>query len=402
MNTTGYYIPNTDGRAIACIILEVARPGRFFLSVQEEANKEHYIVRGYPIPGTRHHGEYVINLKGVKAVGSEVRDDTITWREHLLRSRHRIQNLSAIGFVGAGNLTMNPEFIGFSQGVVYYAGIQSFQRRFPCLLSSQQGVVFSHVPCSPTQPVNSDGISGPHLVRSGQSVSFNDLAHMASEGKFYDLRHVIQFPSIDWGEHGFLGMKPMPRIDIGLEHFWNEGELDGNAVAQAMRGNRIEFDVEPYVSEFPPAGEAIGLDRLCSAMTMNGYVESDQPGAPGEWKVASDRIEVCFYQGIYNHSVLGTAENGNLVWLGLTSRGGKEGMTLLDTARLAANHMTDAILIDNGGDVMCRLANNWIAASIHGRERIRAILMLTGHHNLATYETYRFEARPISQLRAPE
>lgn len=341
-----------------------------------------------------------MNLDGKKTTSPHIRDDTISWKEHLLRSRSRIQGQHVIGFVGTGNVTMNPEFIGFSNGKVYYVRTQSFERRFPTLLSTRQGVVFQHVQCSPSRSFGSEGLVGPQLVSDGQAITNSDLSQMTSEGAFYDLRHVIQFPCIRWNGGGLPGATiPPPSIDIGLERFWRDGEIDQEATVRAIRGDSIELDIEPYLANFPPAGEAIGLNRLRTSMAMHGYVQTDHPQSPGEWKLASDRIEVIYYQGIYNHSLLGTSAGGDLVWLGITSHGGQAGMTLLDTARLAADCMTDGILVDNGGDVMCRLANEWVVPSIHGREKIRAILVLMGSKNSATHDTYHVKVRPISHLR---
>ncbi len=134
-------------------------------------------------------------------------------------------------------------------------------------------------------------------------------------------------------------------------------------------------------------------------MTVQGHVETERPQARGEWRLAHDRIEIVFYLGIYTHSVLGMGENTGLVWLGLASQGGRKGMTLLDTARLAAEYMTDAILVDNGGDVMCRLDDAWLMPSVYGRERIRGVLLLTGDRPAVRHESHRVGVCPITQQR---
>jgi hypothetical protein len=92
-------------------------------------------------------------------------------------------------------------------------------------------------------------------------------------------------------------------------------------------------------------------------------------------------------------------EDSALVWLGLSSQGGRTGLTLLDTAQLAADYMTDAILVDNGGDVMCRLDDSWLVPSAYERERIRGLLLLKGDRGAARYESHPVGVCPITEQR---
>jgi len=399
LDIVAYNRPDVACTAARYTVVKVPAKAHFLVSAQAEADRDHYIVRGRPIPGTAFHGEYVVNLAGVPVTGRHIRDDTIDWREHLRRSCSRTQEGSLVGFVGAGNLTMNPQFIGFSQGQVYCVRLQSFDRAFPFVLSDQEGVRFEQVRCSPDDPPRGDGISGPQLVREGKPLNLDELARMASEGQFYDLRHAIQFPHITWESQGGSGMASPPPIDVGLERFWRDGMLDPQAVTSAILGEPVEIPLQPYVEVFPPAGQPIGLDRLTATLNAQGYVEANRPQARGEWNLAHDRIQVVFYLGIYNHSLLGMGEDSALVWLGLSSQGGRTGLTLLDTAQLAADYMTDAILVDNGGDVMCRLDDSWLVPSAYERERIRGLLLLKGDRGAARYESHPVGVCPITEQR---
>ena len=396
MEVTGYYRPDAGQGVVLRTVLTVPQGTRFTVSVQAEANRDHHIVRGQPIPGTSLHGEFVVNLGGVPVTGQRIRDDTIDWREHLRRFSPRVGTGSLMGFVGAGNLTMNPEFIGFSRGTTYYVAGQRFDHLLPCLLSGPEGARFDRVRISPEAPPPADGISGPQLVRAGKPLTLGRLARMASEGEFYDLRHVIQFPHIAWGAQG-ARKRALPSVDVGLERFWRDGMLDPQAVAAAVRGEPVEIALEPYVEVFPPAGEPIGVDRLRATLDTQGYIQVTRPRARGEWRLAQDRIEVVFYLGIYNHSVLGVGADAALRWLGFSSQGGRTGLTLLDTAQLAADYMTDAILVDNGGDVMCRLDDSWLLPSPYGRERIRGLLLLEGDRRSVHHETHSLETIPLTR-----
>lgn len=377
------------------MVVRLPRASELSLSVQETANRHHSIVRGQTIPGTPFCGEYAVDLAGVPVVGSHIRDDTLAWGEHLARAEERNGGRKATGFFGAGNLTMNPEYVGFSRGTLYCVDGQRFDRLFPSLVFDGEGVSFQRARLDPSSvPSEKDGLSGPQLVSDGKPVDFATLVSMAQEGYFYDLRHVLQFPSIFWPEEEGLS------IDIGLERFWKGGELDRAAVGSALRGEVLEVNLRSYTDPAPRYGKAFGISLLRDVLTSQGYAEARPPQSPGEFQLGEDEtLRIRFFPGIYNHSLLGVDSARDLVWLGMVGLGNRVGLTMLDTARLASDLMTNAILVDNGGDVMCWLDRRWVLPSSYGRERTRGLVLLHGDPARASVQREDLPIRPLGDLR---
>jgi len=375
VTTRGYRRPDVDWDDMGYAILSLDPASTLWLSVQADANIDHSIVRASPIPGTAFCGEYLIDISGAMRTGNRIREETWTIARHLAQARGARPGIEeqSLGFVGAGNLTMNPQYVAFSDGELYCVRGQRFDREFSCLMLGGTGATLRRLRLDPHAVPAGSGIAGPALVRDGEGIHQDDLLKMAGKGEFYDLRHIIQFPMIFWPEEGSLRLQ----IDVGLERFWENGELRKDVIESALRGEPIDVDLSPYTAIAPRFGRAVGLPALRAALATQGYRGVRRPRDAGDVCIGEQELHICFYPGIYNHSLLGVRRDGAIVWLGIRGLGNRAGLTMVDAAALAARHMRDGILVDNGGDVMCRYGERWIIESSYGRDRIRALVFFT-------------------------
>jgi hypothetical protein len=227
-------------------------------------------------------------------------------------------------------------------------------------------------------------IQGPQLVENGKAISETQLIKLAVDGWFYDLRHILQFPFLAWPPG--RPRDERVEIDCGLETFWAGGQLTKERVREALSGAEIEIDLEPYLSmahDYVRAiggGRPVGIDPVEETLRAQGYSDRLPRGERGWFAIdrTANRLHMCLRKGVYNHSILGLTEDGELRWLGTAGLGGRVGVTMEQAAGLAAgNGLHNALLIDNGGDVMLNLRDEWVVRSGYGRSRIRGLLLFT-------------------------
>lgn len=233
----------------------------------------------------------MIDLSGHVRVGDQIRDETWTIEQHLSASqllRSKLNTLTS-GFVGAGNLTMNPEYLAFSDGCLFHIKGQHFERRFACLVFDSKGLIFRRMSLDPEHTPSGMGISGPALVENGLPASRNDIVQMAGKGLFYDLRHIIQFPVLDWPK----GKADYLHINVGLSHFWKAGSLQVEVVRSALRGEPIRIDLSAYSKPLSRYGHPIGIDTLRSTITHQGYREVDVARDLGEFSIRENCLTIC-------------------------------------------------------------------------------------------------------------
>lgn len=379
MTIHGYYRPRSElDEHPTCLEVEVLKfspESVFQLSVQPEANKNHSIIRGVPIPGTDFCGAYVIDLLGNQRSGSQIYDGTWTTQQHISKMTRSSESAGPpiLGFVGAGNITMNPGFVGLANNTLFYVRGQSFAHRFKCLEFGAKGATFRETLLDPDNPPSTVGLSGPMLVENGHPIQQEEIELLAASGQFYDLRHIIQFPSISWPRDA----EDRLHIHVGLNRFWKSGELQPDVVVSALRGAIMAVDLTPYTRNISQVGQVIGIDIVREELLRQGYRENSELDAIGDFHIKNHELLLRYFPGIYNHSIIGTDRSGYVVWLGIRGFGNSLGLTMTDTAVLAAEHMHNAILVDNGGDVMCRLREEWILPSAYDRNRIRALILFS-------------------------
>jgi hypothetical protein len=407
-------------------MVRIPRDGKVAVSVQEEASRDHYIVRNGTMPGTPFLGEYMRRVDGHTTFdGVAMRADTLSAHELLLRYRETHDDMEVMGFAGFGNVTMNPRFMAYIDGRLVYTRPDlddpdsSFERPNPSVIVRRNGAaVFGGVQFRLGRQIDKqklgiadrkwltgegalpgaegefqvvvDGevmtrddvvcvIQGPPLVAGGRPVEASDVGVMAQQGWFYDLRHIIRFPYVKLpGPPGVAALG----VDVGLERLWSGQGLNRQEVARALRGGIVSVPLEPYNDPNWPYvqtyGRPVGSPLVVETLGRQSYVDqgTQAPSGRDQFRLSGNALQIRYGEGIYNHSVLGLSRDGELLWLGLAGLGGRAGLTMAETATLAAlNGMENALLIDNGGDVMLNLRGEWVVRSGYNRTRIRGLLI---------------------------
>ena len=312
-----------------------------------------------------------------------------------------------LGFAGCGNVTMNPRFMAYVEGRLIYTEIDltdplsSFSKANPSIVVWEDGrpeyaeVQFILSPKAKAAPVSEAAkffsagakdftlrvngeertakeiryiLQGPLLVDAGRAKKPRSIIKMAANGWFYDLRHVIMFPRLqfpDWS------------ANVGLENMWNSGTLVSEEVRKALKGQVIEIELSPYQEALTRPGGGPWKQVLIDALHKALYAKSkSQLPNVGEYRFTRTKLRIAYRSGVYNHSLLGLTAGKELIWLGLAGLGNRLGVTMADTARLARlNGFQYAILVDNGGDVMLSVRDQFVLSSTYGRGHIRGLLL---------------------------
>jgi len=422
-NIHGRYRKDHPDRDLRLVLYQVPKELQLAVTFQQEQVGEHYIVRER-MDGAPFSGQYLRTLSGEVAVTpEEIRSETLSYHDQILRYHERHKDRHVMSFCGAGNITMNPRFVAYADGRLAYTDIdremEYLGKPVPGIVVTRGGraefhgeVAFSLSTRSrPRVRVSGKdrtrgtacAIQGPCLVRNGRPITDRTLSSMAQNGWFYDLRHVIQFPLVFWP----AGHPNRLEIDVGLETLWDTAgkvrSLNKARVKQALAGEVMEIDLSPYVSQrfsySRKYGGAVGIDAVKDTLNSQSYSASQAQSARGWYRIdrKQRKLFIRYHQGIYNHSILGmTKEDAEIRWLGLAGLGGRVGVTLVDAAKLAAaNGLHNAILIDNGGDVMFNHRGEWVLRSGYERTRIRGLLLLTARVGRSKIEQDRLPLDPV-------
>lgn len=370
------------------------------VSVQPSWNKSQGIVRGCKIKGVlvEDHICEVLDDEGrlirpseqtERIFGSQrMRAQVWTAERHLAVYREAHPSERVLAWVGNGNLLNNPHFVAFdgfsNPRRLYHLASETPHlgrsgRSYSCLVVrrpihaprvSIERVSFEYGCDDLPEIYSMDGrhitqevefaTYGQMIIEKGRCIEDTDLIRMVSDGEFYDLRHIFLFGRIETG--------PEQRLDVGLAGLWGaNGEIDTDAVEKAIRGEPIMSDV----SQFAP-------DLVHRAMRAKGYCNVANPRTVGEYSLNGGFIRVVLRRGIYPHNMIGIRKDGSLILVairgfsnrvGINVHGGAEIMRLLGAE--------NALLIDNGGDVMMCFDGELVLPSSEGqRERLRSIILL--------------------------
>jgi hypothetical protein len=289
-----------------------------------------------------------------------------TVEEHLenYRAGHPCERVLA--WTGNGNLLSNPYFVAWLSGQLFH--LRGEERRFAamrysCLAVRQAGqkcrVSIETFDLSKPLP---DGLMcftvGQRLVEGGKPIDTDGLVRLAEEQQFYDLRHLFLFGRIPRGEKRW--------IDAGLAAFWNNGEMDTAAVEGAIRGEPVTVDVSQF-----------GEQEVRDAMGAKDYVEVGEPKQPGQYSLGNGALKVVLLEGLYPHNMIGIRKDGTLFTAVVRGLSNRAGVTIRGAAQLMRSlGAADALLIDNGGDVMLSFDGEMVSGSAEGeRNKLRSILL---------------------------
>lgn len=251
---------------------------------------------------------------------------------HLDRFRRRHPEREPVAVTGCGNLGMNP-------GVVARLPQATLGHEGPCggwmSVEEDGGAMMVE---RGTVPVKGFIISGPRLVRGGRPAELQVRA-------FADPRHLLLFPYVDLGD----GL----RVDFGHDRFLGDPAL----CRRAVEGRPVRLELLEHL----PAGEAphaalrpvpVPRERLEEALAAKGYRAVARPEEPGTYRLDGDAVVMTWLPGIYPHHVLARRDDGRVLSVLVTGAGSRAGVHVRELCGdLAAAGITDALLMDNGGDV---------------------------------------------------
>jgi hypothetical protein len=443
-----YYVPSFGEENVEAVLLRLPADISFAVEFQEAASLDHFIIRHLPRDGTHLLGERIQLLDGRSAWGgADLRTDIPREQEMIEIFRNRHSDLCIRGVAGFANVTMNPAFFAWTRGK--FACTRPDLDRLSDVDSPFSGIVvgqdyvarFSNDIHFHGDAENARQLRlrigardlteearfvacGPQLVREGVALTADQLKASVLSQEWYDLRHVILFPQIHWPDPEWEKFDPMNEGDVlsinpGLEAFWrSDGTLNEDAIEAFFACEPVNVDLEAYTEVdaypyFKQYGRQIGVDRLLEAFEARGYRPTNGriPNF-GEYCIRGKKLTVTFLPGIYNHSLAGVDRDGRLMWMGTKGLGGRAGLTLQDTARLAAdNGFSEAIVCDNGGDVHLRLTEtpnsdelSDILLPAYERCRFRGLLLFVGNRDraemsIAVAKRMILPKAPVSDLR---
>lgn len=339
------------------VLRVVPEPGAIVLSVDLSHNRGFGIVRGEG-------REYALK-RGSKIYGAdEMRADTLLafagLDSHVKNCGRRV-----FWFVGNGNLLQNPHFVGFaneepSQRILVHLATEPFaEREYFCLLIRKDGRVsierlrFRY---SMTLP----SFDQARVFRCDSDKDITDEISYATYGQrlvhnycaveplklnifeeFYDTRHLILNPYYPYYKN---------EVDFGMDQFRANPMLFRTAV----EGNAIKLETRVM-------GEWLNKDDLVSALRAKDYTAVPyEPNRMGEYKFLTDKeIQIVMWPGIYPHNTIGIDSESNVVCVQFPGLSNRAGVTVKSMGQYLANEMKlkDAILLDNGGDVVMYCAD---------------------------------------------
>jgi hypothetical protein len=323
---------------------------------------------------------------------------TIDQHKAAFARTHLDQNI--LGWVGNGNLLSNPHFVGFSEGTVFH--LKSEAANFPSRDYSSlivrrtdrnsvaiESIRYNQSP-NGTRILTVEGKDiteeveyatfGQQLVQSGRTIDTSKLKEMAVSGQFYDLRHLFLFGRLQIGKERWL--------DAGLATFWEESHLNTTALKAAIDGEPVTVDVQQF-----DAG------AIRSAMDSKGYDEIAEPNRPGQFSLRDGNLRVVLLDGIYPHNMIGIREDGFVISVVLRGLSNRLGVSICGAAEIMCGlGAKDALLLDNGGDVMMEFGNVKILASAEGeRNLLKSVLFFTGLTELPNLRPQDFRMVPYQK-----
>jgi phosphodiester glycosidase len=329
--------------------------------IREEIQDGRPVDVGYPIAGA-----------------DEMRKQVWSIDQHKLEFAKRYPNQKIVAWVGNGNLLSNPHFAAFVHGSLFHLASESDQigkRRYSSLVVRRRGdkrVTIESVRYSLSSNTlriltdSGDDITdqveyatfGQQLVGHGEPLSLHQIKQMANGLQFYDLRHLFLFGRIPAGDKRWL--------DAGLAAFWDDSVLNTHAVEAALNGEPVTVDVKQFDR---------GVVR--TAMDAKGYNEVRIPTQPGEFSLEGGKLEVVLLEGLYPHNMIGVRNDGSVISVVLRGLSNRLGVSIRAAAAImAALGAADALLIDNGGDVMMSFGEDQVLGSAEGeRNRLRSVLL---------------------------
>ena len=336
------------------------------VKVQEELNYSSGILR----EGTL---AYTINSRGKKVYGNKnIRDETISYHDHIRRFEDNDPyKRKVLAFVGNGNLLMNPWFVAWVKGQLFHVKDEPIDLRQDPYSSlvvwkdkrvSIENIWFRGDNVKMDDPdsgrdITSDIIYTTYGQRLMEHRQF--ITPLKIKEQYYDLRHLLLFPFFG-DEEGYLGL--------------NELESDIDKSEEALNKLPVSLDLK---------GD---MNKIESALRDKGYYATKEVNEEGQYRISGDKIRIVFKSGSFPHNIIGIADDEKVISILVTGKSNTAGLVLDKADTLFKNikekygiTINDAILLDNGDDVMMRYKGKMIIKS--PRDRLRSVILYVADHD---------------------
>lgn len=319
-----------------------------------------------------------VDLEQCIVGADEMRKQVWTIDQHISEYLKSHTNEQILGWVGNGNLLSNPHFVAYVEGQLLSLGseIQYFSSRsYTSLVVRKPGhkrvsiePVTYRLSAGSSQILNAlgDDITGEveyatfgqQIVRQGQPIGRVELKRMASDQQFYDLRHLFLFGRMPAGDKRWL--------DAGLGAFWDNGVLNIESVKAALEGNPVLVDVRQF-----------NETAVLAAMAAKGYDKVDEPNERGQFSLRDRKLTMILLDGLYPHNMIGVRNDGVVMSVVLRGLSNRLGVSIMGAAEVMASlGAQDAVILDNGGDVMMSFDGEQVLGSAdEKRNQLRSFLL---------------------------
>lgn len=322
-------------------------------------------------PGILREGTLAYTLAGrdKRIGGSRILDSTITYHNHISRfESNDPQGRKILGFVGNGNLLMNPWFVAWIEGELFHVKDEPVYRRkapYSSLIVWRDGRVSIENIYFRGGKIKLDDPSGKDITKDVVYTTYGQrlvargcfvLPYEISE-QYYDLRHLLLFPFFS-DQEGCLGL--------------NQLEMDSRIREDALKKLPVKLDFRT------------DKDRAREALSEKNYQEVAKVEKEGQFRITEDKICIILKSGLFPHNIIGTTDKGRVVSIIVTGWSNTAGLMLDKASNLFDGikekyglDIKDAILLDNGGDVMMYYRGKMIASSFMtpARDRLRSVVL---------------------------
>jgi len=115
---------------------------------------------------------------------------------------------------------------------------------------------------------------------------------------------------------------------------------------------------------------------LRNELSERQYLEVDHPEKPGEFSLKQEILRIAFFEGINPHNAIGVGDNGEIISMVVAGKSNRVGATYRQMSSLIKElGAKNAIILDNGADVMMYYDDQFLCQSFAKRTRLNAIVI---------------------------
>ena len=322
--------------------------------------------------GIRREGNLAFTLAGRdRRIGDKkIRDSTITYYDHISRFEDNDPTgRKVLAFVGNSNLLMNPWFVAWVEGKLFHIKSEPvFEREKPyssLVVWKDKRVTIEDIWFRPKGIMIDHPTKGKNIVEDVLFTTYGQ--RLRSQGVFvppvtiseqyYDLRHLLLFPFLS-DEESYLGLYDLER--------------DEDKKQKALKKLPVEVELK------------VDHNRAKKALDEKNYWEAEQVGKEGQYHISGDKMCIAFKSGLFPHNIIGVDENGRVISIVVSGWSNTAGVMLdladklfMDIEDRYGILVNDAILLDNGADVMMWYRGKMEVESFTSppRDRLRSVIL---------------------------